>query len=150
VMVTAPSGWTDARLTRLLERYRLRYWPTSRRLSQYRVQAATLEGSSLYGRCNREARVLLVDVSKHQSGRHIGATLLHEMVHAVVGRGGHHAPFWNSAKLVYLRAASQQIQHRHPHRDAVRLLFENHRVGTVRDVRRDLDALRTRDADSVV
>src|SRR5439155_654879 len=39
---------------------------------------------------------------------------------------------------------------RHPHRDAVHHLFENHPVGTVRDVRRDLDALRTRDVDSVV
>ena len=36
------------------------------------------------------------------------------------------------------------------YRDAVRHLFENRRVVTVRDVRRDLDALRTRDVDSVV
>jgi hypothetical protein len=32
--------------------------------------------------------------------------------------------------FVHLRAASQQIRYRHPHSDAVRHLFDNHRVGT--------------------
>ena len=38
--------------------------------------------------------MLHIDVSHHASERELRSTVLHEMIHAVVGRGGHHAPFW--------------------------------------------------------
>jgi hypothetical protein len=94
------SGWTEARLTRLFERYRQRYWPTSRRLKAYRVRASSLERTGLRGQCDFETHVLHVDASHHLSASELRATVLHEMIHAVVGRGGHHAPFW--AQLEYL------------------------------------------------
>jgi hypothetical protein len=43
-----------------------------------------------YGRWDCEARVLYVDVTHHASDREVRATVLHEMIHAVLGRGGHH------------------------------------------------------------
>src|SRR5438093_5112250 len=39
-----------------------------------------------------------------------------------------------------LSAAGEEVQHRHPHRDAVGDLLENHGVRAVRDIGRDLDA----------
>src|ERR1700674_2334478 len=98
-----PSAWTAARLARLFDRYRQRYWPTSRRLKTYRVETTSLEGKA-YGQCDCKARVLYVDLSLHRSDRELRATVLHEMIHAVVGRGGHHAPFWT--QLEYLLSQS--------------------------------------------
>jgi hypothetical protein len=101
----AKGDWTDARLTRLFERYRRWYWPTSRRLKAYRVQASSLERTAARGRCDFEARVLHVDVSHHLSARELRATVLHEMIHAVVGRGGHHALFWTQLEYLLSRRA---------------------------------------------
>jgi hypothetical protein len=94
------NGWTDARLTRLFEHYRQRYWPTSRRLEVYQVRSTSLERTGARGQCDFDGRVLHVDVSHHLSAGELRATVLHEMIHAVVGRGGHHAPFWT--QLEYL------------------------------------------------
>ena len=104
-MAMAPSQWTDARLTRLFERYRQRYWPTSRQLKAYRMQASSL--SEAYGQCDSEARVLLIDVARHPSDREVGATVLHEMIHAAVGRVTriHGAAFWAELERLLARRA---------------------------------------------
>lgn len=99
------GDWTDDRLARLFDRYRGRYWPTSRRLKAYQVQASSLERTAVRGRCDFEARVLRIDVSHHLSARELRATVLHEMIHAVVGRGGHHAPFWTQLEYLLSRGA---------------------------------------------
>lgn len=91
------SLWTETRVARLFERYRCRYWPASRRLLKFHVQASSLGG--FLGRCEIKDHVLLIDVSRHSSDRAVRATLLHEMVHAVVG-GCHNASFW--MQLEYL------------------------------------------------
>src|ERR1043165_296989 len=44
------------------------------------------------------------------------------------------------SSLFMFRSTGQQVQDRHAHRDAVGDLVENHRVGPVRNLRRDLDA----------
>lgn len=98
------SVWTDARLNNLFDRYRRQYWPTSRRLKTFRVQASSLE-EHVMGRCELDTRVLLIDLSRHRSDRKLRATVLHEMVHAVVGRGGHHAPFWTQLEYLLARRA---------------------------------------------
>ena len=92
------STWTSLRLGRLFERYRVRYWPRSRRLRHYTIAATSLKEA--YGECDYAARVLWIDVAIHRSDREVRATVLHEMAHAVVGRGGHRARFW--AQLEYL------------------------------------------------
>ena len=92
------SKWTDARLTRLFERYRMRYWPTSRRLRAFCVKVSQLERA--YGQCDYDTKTLLIDVDAHRSDRELRATVLHEMIHAVLGAGGHHSPFWT--QLEYL------------------------------------------------
>ena len=87
------DGWTDTRLARLYERYRLLYWPRSRRLRSFRVRDAAL--GKLLGLCDYVAHVLTVDVGQHPSDQAVRATLLHEMIHAVVGhRKGHGVAFW--------------------------------------------------------
>jgi hypothetical protein len=91
--------WTQARLARLLEHYRLRYWPRSRRLRRYPITSAPLDGA--YGQCDFDARRVVIDVSTHRSDRDVRATVLDEMAHVVVGPpGGHHSPFWE--QLEYL------------------------------------------------
>jgi hypothetical protein len=85
------SGWTTDRLSRLYERYRRRYWPRARRLRRFRIQVSELDDA--WGQCEYETNTLHVDV-RGQSDRHVRSTVLHEMIHAVVGRGGHAAPFW--------------------------------------------------------
>jgi hypothetical protein len=99
-----PSVWTDERLSNLFERYRRQYWPTSRRLKTFRVKSSSLEGKAC-GRCEFDERLLLVDVSLNRSDREVRHTLLHEMIHAVVGRGGHHAPFWTQLEYLLSRRA---------------------------------------------
>jgi hypothetical protein len=103
--VKKDAAWNDDRLTRLFARYQLRYWPASRRLNAYRIRASSLEGDAVRGRCDFEARVLHVDLSHHLSDRELRATVLHEMIHAVVGRGGHHAPFWTQLEYLLSRNA---------------------------------------------
>jgi hypothetical protein len=49
--------------------------------------------------------MLHVDVSHHLSAGELRATVLHEMIHAVVGRGGHHAPFWSQLEYLLSRRA---------------------------------------------
>src|ERR1051325_3053479 len=44
-----------------------------------------------------------------------------------------------SSRFIF-HSTRKQIQHGHPHRDAVGDLLENHRIGSVGDVGRDLDA----------
>ena len=95
--------WTNARLDRLFTRCRLRYWPASRRLCLYRVEVASLQWE--WGKCDFEGRVLSLDASRHSSDREVRATLLHEMVHAVVGRPGHGAPFWTQLEYLLARRA---------------------------------------------
>lgn len=58
-----------------------------------------------YGRWDCEARVLYVDETHHASDREVRATVLHEMVHPVLGRGGHHAPFWTQLEYLLSRRA---------------------------------------------
>ena len=97
------TNWTHKRLNRLFERYRVLYWPRSRRLRTHGIQISPLEGAC--GRWDGEQRILHVDVSKHPSDREIRATLLHEMIHAVVGRAGHGAPFWEQLEFLLARRA---------------------------------------------
>jgi hypothetical protein len=76
----------------------------SRRLRTFRIAIQALEGQT-YGRCEYSTRTLVVDPSHHPSDRELRATVLHEMIHAVVGRGGHHAPFWTELeRLLALKA----------------------------------------------
>jgi len=85
-----PTAWTDDRLQRLFERYRSRYWPRSRRLLKFTVANSKLDGP--WGRCDYDRLTLSVDVDCHPSDRDVRATVLHEMIHAVVSKGGHGAP----------------------------------------------------------
>jgi len=64
--------------------------------------------------CEFDARVLTIDVAAHTSDREVRATVLHEMIHAVVGnaKGGHHAPFWT--QLEYLLSCSAPVTIRFP------------------------------------
>ena len=102
------STWTDARLTRLVERYRNLYWPRSRRLRRYRIQRSELlEGAQ--GRCDATNHVLHVNVLAHVSDPEVRATVLHEMIHAVVDTAdhaqGHGASFWTQLeRLLVCRA----------------------------------------------
>lgn len=106
------TPWTDTRLRDLFERYRASYWPTSRRLKAYRIEAASLP-NGWYGLCVFERHTLQVDLSKHPSDREIRATVLHEMAHAVIGLpGGHGAPFW--MQLEYLLSHRAPITVRFP------------------------------------
>lgn len=86
------TTWTDRRLSRLFERYRVRYWPTSRRLASYHIKAASLE--YVLGRCDLSNGALLINLPAHRSDREVRSTVLLTMIHAVNGRAGHHAPFW--------------------------------------------------------
>lgn len=95
--------WTNDRLKALFDRYRVRYWPRSRRLRRYRIESALLRGP--YGRCSFEERVLLIDLCRHPSEREIRSTVLHEMAHAVVGRGGHRAAFWTELESLLRQRA---------------------------------------------
>ncbi len=94
--------WTN-RLGRLLTHYRLRYWPASRRLRSYRVEVRSLDKA--IGQCDFNGHILFIDVASHRSDLEIRATLLHEMVHAVVGRPGHGAPFWTQLESLLARRA---------------------------------------------
>src|SRR5262249_55425976 len=69
-------------------------------------QVSSLADRHALGWCEYDARVLTVDVSE-QSDRDVRSTLLHEMIHAVVGRIGHDARFW--AQLEYLLAERAPI-----------------------------------------
>ncbi len=95
--------WTNDRLGRLLTHYRLRYWPASRRLRSYRVEVRSLDKA--VGECDFKGHMLFIDVLSHRSGLEIRATLLHEMVHAVVGRPGHGTPFWTQLESLLARRA---------------------------------------------
>ncbi len=97
--------WTNDRLGRLLTHYRLRYWPASRRLRSYRVEMRSLDKA--FGECDFKRHMLFIDVSRHRSDLDIRSTLLHEMVHAVVGVGrpGHGAPFWTHLESLLARRA---------------------------------------------
>ena len=97
------TGWTDTRLTRLFERYRSMYWPRSRRLRSFRIENSELE--RCLGYCYLSDRLIRVDVKQHGSDRGVRATVLHEMVHAVVGRPGHGAPFWEQLEYLLSRRA---------------------------------------------
>jgi hypothetical protein len=103
--------WSDARLRQLFERYRLRYWPRSRRLKQFRIENRSLGDQGDMGLCEFETRMLTVDLSAHTSDREVRATVLHEMIHAVIGKGkgGHHAPFWTQLEYLLSRRAPVTI-----------------------------------------
>ena len=96
------TTWSDARLRQLFERYRLRYWQRSRRLKQYRIENRSLADQQIVGLCEFDKHLLTIDVAAHTSDREVRATVLHEMIHAVISKsnGGHHAPFWT--QLEYL------------------------------------------------
>ena len=97
--------WTISRLEALKEQYRAEYWPRSRRLATYRVVTQDEDGA--FGWIDYDQKILVVNVNAHKSDRDVRATLLHEMVHCVVGRGGHGTPFW--AQLEYLLKAGAPI-----------------------------------------
>lgn len=99
----ALTTWTDDRLARLFARYRRKYWPTSRRLRRYSIRVAALD--HYCGQCEYDTRTLLIDPAAHPSDRELRATVLHEMIHAVVGMGGHHAPFWTQLEYLLARGA---------------------------------------------
>jgi hypothetical protein len=99
----AVSTWSDARLARLFERYRRRYWPSSRRLRRYRVQAGTL--GDAFGECKFQDHLIVIDVAAHPSDRELRATMLHEMAHAVAGKPGHTSPFWTQLEYLLSRHA---------------------------------------------
>jgi hypothetical protein len=98
---------TGERLNRLFLRYRLRYWPRSRRLLAYRVEVKAL--GDVWGRCDFKERVLLIDCLAHPDDRSIRATLLHEMAHAAVGRPGHGAPFWTQLETLLAQRAPMTV-----------------------------------------
>ena len=103
------TAWTDTRLARLYERYRLLYWPRSRRLRLFRIKDGTLE-EFVQGHCEYNARILVVDVQKHSSDRAVRGTVLHEMIHAVVGRGaGHGVAFWTQLEYLLSRQAPVRV-----------------------------------------
>jgi hypothetical protein len=59
------------------------------------------------GLCEFKTRMLIVDVSVHPSDREVRATVLHEMIHAVIGKDkeGHQAPFWTQLEYLLSRGA---------------------------------------------
>jgi hypothetical protein len=97
------SAWSNRRLSILFDAYRLKFWPSRRRLKSFRIEIATLDDA--YGRCDFERKILLINVDAHPSDRELRATVLHEMVHAVVGRGGHDAAFWQELEYLLSRCA---------------------------------------------
>ena len=103
---SAVTTWTAARLTRLFDRYRLRYWPRSRRLRRFRIESTALKGP--LGQCRLDDNVIAVDVRTHRHDREVRATVLHEMIHAVIGRAGHDAPFWR--QMDHLRSRKAPIK----------------------------------------
>ena len=101
------STWTDKRLQRLFQRYRLRYWPRSRRLQRYQVTFAELD--DYFGQCDTRQRLIELDLRRHPSDRELRATVLHEMCHAVAGPAskGHDSLFF--AQLEYLLSEQAPI-----------------------------------------
>jgi hypothetical protein len=97
------TNWTAARLVALFDEYRTQFWPEHPTLPAYRVECCRLDLGS--GECDFDARVLRIDLAKEDSDEDVRSTLLHEMVHAVVGRGGHDAAFWEQLEYLLERHA---------------------------------------------
>ena len=57
------STWTNKRLQRLFQRYRLRYWPRSRRLQRYQVTFTELD--DYFGQCDTRQRLIELDLRRH-------------------------------------------------------------------------------------
>ena len=89
-----------------------KYWPASRRLKAARVEQGALDGP--YGICEVRPLLIRIDVAAHPSDHEVRATMLHEMVHAMLGSRelGHGPRFW--AQLEYLLARRAPITVRLP------------------------------------
>ena len=99
----AMTSWTVARLTRLFEHYRQRFW--SGRLPTYAITVAPLENA--FGRCDHDECCVIIDISRHTSDRGVRSTLLHEMAHVAAGPQslGHDSAFFAQlARLLRRRA----------------------------------------------
>ncbi len=94
------TDWTDRRLQRLFQRYRLLYWSRSRRLQRYRISFSELDG--VVGLCHQKPPLIEIHLRGHPSDRELRSTVLHEMCHAVAGpkSKGHDSLFF--AQLEYL------------------------------------------------
>ena len=100
------TTWSDDRLRRLFERYRSRYWPRSGRLLKFTIINSKLDGP--WGLCDYDRLTLFVDIACHPADREVRETVLHEMIHAAVGKGGHGAAFWT--QLEYLLSEKAPIR----------------------------------------
>ena len=100
------TTWSDDRLRRLFERYHSRYWPRSRRLLKFTIINSKLDGP--WGLCDYDRLTLFVDIACHPADREVRETVLHEMIHAAVGKGGHGAAFWT--QLEYLLSEKAPIR----------------------------------------
>lgn len=91
-------------MARLLARYRSRFWPRSRRLLRYTIRNTSLE-PGYCGQIDYDADELLIDAVKCGTDRHVRSTVLHEMIHAVVGQVGHGARLWEQLEYLLSKKA---------------------------------------------
>lgn len=99
------STWTEKRLSLLYRRYNNRFW--NGKLVSYRIRIeANISGGSALGYCDRRRRLILIDVARLPSDKHVRSTVLHEMTHVAAGAGtGHDSKFFRELeRLLHLGA----------------------------------------------
>jgi SprT-like family protein len=103
------TAWSKRRLNELFQEYNQKY--CHGRLQGYTVSISNLRGTAV-GFCDVRHRRIQIDVAAHEHDDHIGHTLLHEMVHAAVGRRpglphGYH--FWEQMERILRQGAPMEI-----------------------------------------
>jgi len=109
-----PEGWTIRRFQRLYDRYNNLYW--NGELPRCIVAPLILSGRVL-GMCDPPRKRIVIDIGVHKNPSDVRSTLLHEMVHIAVGRGGHGERFLLEVeRLLEKKANIAGFGPRHPKR----------------------------------
>jgi hypothetical protein len=113
-MKTILGGWTAKRLERLYAHYNKFYWNGA--LPRCIVVPLVLP-RRIPGMCDPFRKRIVIDVQAHKTRAEIYSTLLHEMAHIAVGRGGHGERFLCEVeRLLERRAPVAGFGPRHPKR----------------------------------
>ena len=101
------TSWSDQRLRKLFDRYNLLYW--NGQLTSWQIVRAKLKAA--LGVCYSKHALIEIDISSHRNDRHVRATVLHEMAHAVARRPGHGLAFFAQMEMLIRRGALVSIEH---------------------------------------
>jgi hypothetical protein len=99
------NHWGEKRLQWLFDRYNRKHWRG--RLPRYRIVPTALE---CLGQCHYRKRIIEIGPSRHESDRHVRATLLHEMAHAAAPGSRHGLEFFAEMERLLRRGALVTIE----------------------------------------